>query len=115
VKIPVSELKPGNKVKGTTIAELGNRNRPLDMVIYNKGGKEYILMNNSSRGVMKLPTEKLEAFQGITAQTEKQGVPYETISDWKGVQQLDKFDDANAVLLIRSEAGSLDLKTVAFP
>ena len=28
VRIPVSELKPGNKVKGTTIAELGNRNSP---------------------------------------------------------------------------------------
>ena len=54
VSIPVSELKPGNKVKGTTIAELGNRNKPLDMIVYAKGGKHYILMANSSRGVMKL-------------------------------------------------------------
>ena len=52
VKFPVSDLKPGTKVKGTTIAELGNQNRPLDMIVYNKGGKDYVLMANSARGVM---------------------------------------------------------------
>jgi hypothetical protein len=114
VKIPVSELTPGNKVKGTTIAELGNRNRPLDMIVYNKGGQDYILMANSSRGVMKLPTAKLEQYPGITAQTEKQGVPYETIADLKGVQQLDKYDDANAVLL-SDASGTLDLRTITLP
>src|SRR5262249_35102211 len=44
VRFPLSDLKPGAKVKGTTIAELGNRNRPLDMFVYNKDGKDYILM-----------------------------------------------------------------------
>jgi hypothetical protein len=114
VKIPVSELKPGNKVKGTTIAELGNRNRPLDMIVYRKGGKDFILMANSSRGVMKLPAQNLETYQPITAQTDKQGVPYETIASLKGVQQLDKLDDANAVMLI-DDGGSLDLRAVPLP
>src|SRR5207237_8369442 len=40
VRIPVSNLKPGEKVKGTTVAELGNMNKPLDMIIYQKDGKE---------------------------------------------------------------------------
>ena len=114
VRIPVAELKPGNKVKGQTIAELGNRNRPLDMIVYQKGGKEYILMANSSRGVMKLPTANLEQYEAITAQTDKKGVPYETIASLKGVQQLDKLDDQNALLLV-DDAGSLDLVTVALP
>lgn len=114
VKIPVSELKPGNKVKGATIAELGNRNRPLDMIVYQKGGQQYILMANSSRGVMKLPTAKLESYPAITAQTEKQGVPYETIATLKGVQQLDKLDEKHAVMLLE-EAGSLDLRAVELP
>ena len=57
VKVPVSELKAGAHVKGTTIAELGNRNHPLDMIVYQKDGKDYLLMTNSSRGVMKIPTE----------------------------------------------------------
>ena len=57
VKVPVSELKAGAHVKGTTIAELGNRNNPLDMIMYQKDGKDYLLMTNSSRGVMKIPTD----------------------------------------------------------
>jgi hypothetical protein len=114
VKIPVSELKPGAKVKGTTIAELGNRNKPLDMIVYKKDGKDYILMANSSRGVMKLPAEKLESYESITAKTDKQGVPYETIAALKGVQQLDKLDNGNA-LTLADEGGSLDLRSVPLP
>lgn len=114
VKIPVSELKPGNKVKGMTIAELGNRNRPLDMIVYRKDGQDFILMANSSRGVMKLSAAKLDSYSPITAQTEKQGVPYETIAALKGVQQLDKYDD-NTALLLSDDGGSLDLRTIPLP
>ena len=114
VRIPVSELKAGNKVKGTTIAELGNRNKPIDMIVYAKGGKHYILMANSSRGVMKLTADNLETYQPITKQTETTGVPYETIASLKGVQHLDKYDDANALVLM-GDGGSLDLRTVPLP
>ena len=114
VKIAVSDLKPGSKVKGVTIAELGNRNRPLDMIAYHKDGHEYILMANSSRGVMKVKADDLDRYQAITAHTEIAGVPYETLADIKGVQQLDKLDDANAVIL-SDASGSLDLKTIALP
>ena len=114
VRIPVSELKAGNKVKGTTIAELGNRNKPIDMIVYAKGGKHYILMANSSRGIMKLTGDHLEGYQPITKQTETAGVPYETIADLKGVQHLDKFDDTRALVLM-GEGGSLDLRTIPLP
>src|SRR5258705_10132385 len=114
VRIPVSDLKAGNTVKGTTIAELGNRNKPLVMIVYAKGGKHYILMANSSRGVMKLTADNLETYQPITKQTETTGVPYETIASLKGVQHLDKYDDANALVLM-GDAGSLDLRTVPLP
>jgi hypothetical protein len=36
VKFPIADLKPGQKVKGTTVAELGSGNRPLDMILYQK-------------------------------------------------------------------------------
>ncbi len=115
VKMPMSSLKSGAKVKGTTIAELGNGNRPLDMVVYQKDGKDFILMNNSKRGVMKLPTNSLGTAAPITAQTDITGVPYETLTQFKGVEQLDRYDATRALMLFRSEAGSLDLKTVALP
>jgi hypothetical protein len=114
VRIPVSELKPGNKVKGTTIAELGAGNKPLDMIVYSRDGKNYILMANSRRGVMKLTADHLESYKPITTHTEITGVPYETIATLKGVQHLDKFDESKAVVLM-GEGASLDLVTVALP
>lgn len=114
VRIPMSDLKPAAKVKGTTIAELGNRNRPLDMIAYKKDGKDFILMANSSRGVMKLPADGLDKYQPITAQTEMQGVPFETISTLTGVQQLDKLDEQHALVLADNN-GSLDLRSIALP
>ena len=115
VRIPLSDLKPGSKIMGTTIAELGNRNRPLDMIVYKKGGADFILMNNSSRGVMKMSAANLDGYQPITKPTDVTGVPYETIAAWKGVEQLDRFDDSHAMMLIRTVAGGLDLKKVALP
>lgn len=115
VRIPVSDLKPGAKIMGTTIAELGNRNRPLDMIVYQKEGGDYILMNNSSRGVMKMKAGGLEAYSAITKPTDITGVPYETIAAWKGVEQLDRLDHGHAVMLVRTDGGGLDLKKVALP
>src|SRR5436190_2410064 len=114
VKIPVADLKPGSKVKGTTIAELGNRNRPLDMIVYHKDGHDFILMSNSSRGVMKMSAEGLEGFKPITAHTDTAGVPYQTVATLKGVQQLDKYDDESALILVGSGT-SMDLRTIPLP
>ncbi len=115
VKFPVSSLTAGAKVLGTTIAELGNRNRPLDMITYEQGGSRFILMNNSSRGVMKITAENLESYEGITEPSDIRGVPYETIDHLKGVQQLDRWDKTSALILVSSDNGSLDLKTIALP
>jgi hypothetical protein len=114
VKIPVSELKAGAKVKGTTIAELGAGNRPLDMITYKKDGHDYILMANSARGVMKVDAAHLETYSAITMPTDITGVPYKNVENWKGVVQLDKMDDKIAMVL-QDSGGSLDLRGIAFP
>lgn len=116
VTFPVSQLKPGSKVKGTTIAELGNGNRPLDMIVYKKDGKEYLLLSNSNRGVMKIPTEGIKDVSPIQSRIAgRAGMKYETIENLKGVQHLDKFDAGHAVLLVKGEDGTLSLKTVELP
>ena len=116
VKFPITGLKPGAKIMGTTIAELGNRNRPLDMIVYKKDGKEFILMSNNSRGVMKIPTEGFATADGITKPVaDKAGVGYETITAMKGVEQLDLLDAANSIVLARTDAGVLNLNVVALP
>ncbi len=119
VKFSVASLKPGVKLEGTTVAELGNGNRPLDMFVYSKGGKDYLLLANSRRGVMKIETEGLDsaAVKSVEGQKvpNKTGQQYETIGDLKGVQQLDKLDDGHALVLVQSDSGSQDLKTIDLP
>jgi hypothetical protein len=117
VKFPVSSLTPGAKVMGTTIAELGNRNRPNDMIVYSKAGKDYLLIANTSRGVMKVPTDGFATAAAITTpvKTETAGVGFEPITALKGVEQLDRLDDQRAVILSRADAGGLALQVTALP
>jgi len=115
VKVPVSQLKSGAQVKGTTIAELGNRNRPLDMVVYQKGGKDYLLIANNSRGMMKVNTEGADSAESITSKVnDTKGLPYETIEGMKDVVQLDGLDASHA-LILRDNKGTLSLETVTMP
>jgi hypothetical protein len=115
VKVPVSSLKAGSKVMGTTIAEFGAGNTPLDMIAYSKDGKPFILMSNDRRGVMKFSAEGLEKFDAITGRVpDKAGVPYETVASLTGVVQMDLFDAQRAVVLTRTN-NVLDLRTVALP
>ena len=118
VQLPMSDLKPGAKVKGKTIAELGNRNRPLDMIVYQKDGKDYLLLANSSRGIMKISTDQIEKAEGIVEPVTgggKKGQPYETIESWTGVEQLDRLDAKHALVMRRAEGGSLSLESLALP
>jgi hypothetical protein len=115
VKFPVSSLKPGEKILGTTIAELGAGNRPIDMVVYNKGGRDFLLMSNTRRGVMKIPTEQFGSAPSITARvTDKGGIGYETVTTMTGIEQLDLLDSSHSLVLARAN-GALNLSAVALP
>ncbi len=116
VKFPLAELKPGAKIKGKTVAELGNRNRPLDMVVYNKGGKDWLLMANSARGLMKVELATLAEVDAITERIkDTAGLPFQTIEEYKKVDQLDRLDKDHAVLLVGSDSGGLSLRAVELP
>ena len=47
---PMDDLKDGGHVKGRTIGELGSGNYPLDMVVYQKNGRDRLLIANSNLG-----------------------------------------------------------------
>jgi hypothetical protein len=133
VKFPVSEIKKGDKVKGTTVAELGNMNRPLHIIAYKKDGKDYALIANSARGVMKVNLEGVDKIQEIkapvrggqpelnpaAATTQRVGGPtaglkYETLKDLDGTVQLDKLNDTTAVVMRKTKSGT-SLETIALP
>jgi hypothetical protein len=116
VKIPISQLKAGEKIRGTTVAELGNRNRPLSMIVYKKDGKDYVLMANSSRGMMKVSLEGVDKVEAITARvSDKAGLTYETIKGMSGVQKLDAFGKDRAIILVSAGKGKLNLDTIELP
>jgi hypothetical protein len=118
VQIPLKSIEPGAQIVGKTVAELGNRNRPLDMIVYNKDGKDFLLMANSSRGIMKINAHRIESVDKIEKRVEgggTEGLPYETIESWKGIEQLDQLDDQHAILLVRADNGSLDLESRPLP
>jgi hypothetical protein len=115
VKIPVSDLKPGAKIKGTTLAELGNRNRPLDMIVYEKDGKPFVLMANNARGVMKIDLSQAGTAEGLSQKVSgTAGLPYETINNLKEVVQLTRLDKNHALILQKTASG-LNIDTIELP
>ena len=106
----------GSKVVGTTIAELGNRNRPLDMIVYRKDGREFLLMSNNSRGVMKIPTDSFGTAAPITepVKTETGGIAYEKVASMTGIEQMDQLDAQRSIVLART-SGALNLSALPLP
>ncbi len=119
VKIPVKDLAAaGAKVKATTVAELGNRNRPLDLIAYEKEGTPYLLLSNSARGVMKISTAGLKENSGLTEPVRdggKAGQAYDDVPSMAGVVQMDKLNDHAALILVHPDNSPQSLRTVPLP
>lgn len=117
VIFPLDAMEPGKHTKGKTVAELGNRNTPLDIISYKKDNKSYLLLANSSRALMKIDPAGIESYKdyltepvegnSATAGVEFIALPYVQ------VQQMDKLSDDKVLLLQRMSDGSLNLHTAA--
>jgi len=115
VKIPVTSLASGQKVVGTTIAEFGAGNQPLDLFAYRKDGKDFLLMSNSRRGVMKISTDGFASASPITARVEgTAGVPFETIASLVNIEQMDLISATHTLVIARTDGGR-KLSTVPLP
>jgi hypothetical protein len=108
-------LVPGEKVTGKTVAELGNRNRPLDMVVYEKDGENFLLMANNARGLMKVSLDEIAAVEAITERVpDIAGLEYDTIENADGIVQLDRLNSDHVVVLVETDGGQ-NLRTLALP
>lgn len=117
VRFPLADVQAGSQVKGKTVAELGNRNKPLDMIVYEQDGKNYLLLINSAHGTMKISTDKIEenAITEHVANGGTSGQPFEKVPELAGAQQLDKLNDTHAIVLVQTDSGAMDLRTVDLP
>ena len=116
VQFALSELKPGAKIQGKTIAEFGAGNRPLDMIVYQKDGKDFLLLANSNHGVIKVAAQQIAGAGSITGpvKAKTEGLAFEKL-DWTGVNQLDLLDSRHAIVMRTATAGVQNLETLSLP
>jgi len=134
VKYPISALQPGAKVKGVSVVELGSGNRPLDMFVYEKDGKPYVLANTfrfhherkpfgpSPYWTVKFPQQLLaedenvneQAVRRLTKNYKPATERIEMVEAYHGVMQMDRLD-AKRALVLRSTGEGIDLAPLPLP
>jgi hypothetical protein len=115
VKFGIDSLKPGQKVVGYTMMDLGAGNQPLDMIAYSKGGQDFLLMANSAKGIIKVPTAQFATAPQITSHVDTAGT-FEPVTSMAGVQQLDLLDAQRSVSIVRTQANApQNLAVTALP
>lgn len=117
VSIPVDALSEKKHVKGTTVAELGSGNRPLDMVSFSRQGKDYLLISNNNRSVMKIDGEDIGKIEGLEEPlsadnfTQTEGVRYRSLP-MVGVLQMAGLGQRNVTMLQRDVfSGAVHMRT----
>ncbi len=111
VSLPVAELADGSHVKGKTVAELGNRNTPVDMLRVEKDGKEWVVVINSTRAGMRIDPADIAKTGSLSEKVEDvtAGVPFVPLA-LGGVQRIADLDAERLVTLRRvASNGSLAL------
>jgi hypothetical protein len=115
-KFSLQDIRSKTQLRGITLAELGGGNRPVDMIAYKKDGKDYVLIANSDRTMMRMSSEDLDKGTPLTTVVPgayvNAGVNYLAIAE-VGVMQLDDFNDKSFIVIQRNiNDGSLNLKTM---
>ena len=87
------------------------------MLAYKKDGKDYILLANTNRTLMKIDPADIAAVEkGLTEPVEGRyqhaGVPYIAVAA-VGVQHMDTYSESHILAIQRRANGALDLR--AFP
>lgn len=117
VSIPVAEIKGGKHVKSKTLAELGAGNMPIDIIAYQRKGKDFILMSSNSKALVRIdPMEILKMKKGLTEPLEEHqytaGLPHDVLSK-VSITQIDNLNDSYVLTLQREPNGKLSLVSYA--
>ncbi|MEO9872774.1 hypothetical protein [Ekhidna sp.] len=115
VTIDATKLSDGQHVKGRTVAEFGAGNFPIDMVLYQNNGKDYILMSNSALPLLLFDPSDVASYKGEITEEVKgylAGVKY-TPRSGNGVQQLADFNEKFILSTQRLPNGKLALTSLS--
>ncbi|HKN95730.1 MAG TPA: hypothetical protein VJX10_01335 [Pseudonocardiaceae bacterium] len=111
VHFALADLQPGTKTVGRTVAELGARNQPLDMVSYVEDGEEYLLVANSSHGLVKIACRDIDAQAPLTEPKQPVGVARKT-EEPRGVRRLANLEAGFVLALQADDDGRQHLRSL---
>ncbi|HEX5120708.1 MAG TPA: hypothetical protein VFW65_36465 [Pseudonocardiaceae bacterium] len=111
VHFPLADLQPGAKTVGRTVAELGARNQPLDMVSYVEDGEEYLLVANTAHGLVKIACRDIDAQAPLTEPQEPVGVARKT-EELRGVRRMANLGTGFVLTLQADDDGRQHLRSL---
>ena len=109
VRFSLADLQAGTQAKGHTVAELGSMNTPLDMVAFNQGGDEYVLVSNSRHPLLKFAAADIDVQEALVTPTEPVGAPRQALPH-EGVTRMASWNGSHILMLQRDANGSPALK-----
>ena len=110
VHFSLGDLKSGTQVKGKTVAELGSRNTPLDMVSYVRDDEEYLLVSNARHPLMKIACKDVDRQGPLTQPDEPVGAPRQELPH-QGVGRMGNLNGSHVLMLQWDDAGSIHLRS----
>ena len=106
-----ADLRKGGHLRGRTVAELGGGSRPVDMIRYQNKGKEWILVANSNRTLMRLDPDDIatapEMTKAVEATFQPGGVQYLPVASAGVMHLVDAGPEMVAVLRRDTETGAV--------
>lgn len=116
VTFAIDEVKNGGHIMGKTAAELGSNNRPIDIVSFERGGQQHIILSNSNRSAMRFNPQDLvkqeTLKEPLEARFESRGAPYVQLPLVQ-VLQLDNLNEDNLAIIERSANGALNFRSLS--
>ncbi len=116
VSFSVKDLEDGKHLKVKTLAEFGFSNMPIDIIRYRRDDKDYILMSNTSKALIKIDPDDIPDAENISRKLEKGeytvGLDHDVLSR-VGITHIDNYNSENVLVLQRMPNGLLSLRTYA--
>lgn len=122
VRIPLEDIKPNAKIRGTMIGELGYGNTPIDMITFKHAfdKQDYLLVTHNSRNGTRIALTDIPKAKPMPVNSPKNYGPagIKQISvPVSGMLQTSKLDDNWAVVIRQhpNKAGRVDLRSMPLP
>ncbi len=113
---PLSQIAKGGMVKSKTVGEFGAGNIPMDMVVYQRDGKDYLMISNSTRNLMRVDISDIFAMEeGLKTEVKGfgvAGVPYVALPS-NGIQQISYLNQNHILALVQTPGGRMDLRSLS--